>query len=231
MRRAGGGTSAKGEDGTLTDRTILCFGDSNTHGTRALRFLNDRRRHAKPARWPTVMAETLGDGWDVIAEGHPGRTAVFDDPIEGEHKNGIRALPALLETHLPLDFVIVMLGTNDTKTRFSATAFDIAKGLERIAKTILASDAGPDGSAPKVLLAAPVPVIEVGPIAPMFVGAQAKSADLAEHLQAAAGRLGAGFIDLAPVAQADPVDGVHLTAEAQAAIGRAMAGAVQQLFS
>ncbi|MAQ81977.1 MAG: hydrolase [Maritimibacter sp.] len=220
-----------GEDGSVTDRTILCFGDSNTHGTRALRFLNDRRRHAKADRWPSVMAGALGAGWDVIAEGHPGRTAVFDDPIEGVHKNGMRALPALLETHLPVDLVIVMLGTNDTKTRFSATSFDIAKGLEKVARTILASDAGPDGAAPRVLLAAPVPVIEVGPIAPMFVGAQTKSTELAGHLEAAASRLGVGFIDLAPVAQADPVDGVHLTADAQAAIGRAMADAVQQIFS
>ncbi|MDF0602455.1 SGNH/GDSL hydrolase family protein [Psychromarinibacter sp. C21-152] len=215
----------------MTDRTILCFGDSNTHGTRALATLDSQGRFPRAERWPQVMAAELRDGWEVIAEGHPGRTTVFDDPVEGSHKNGLTVLPALLETHRPLDLVIVMLGTNDTKTRFSAPAFDIAKGLERIAATIRLSGSGPDRGAPGVLLAAPVPVVETGVLAPMFAGAAEKSRALAPLLRDVAGRLGTGFVDLGGVAEVDPVDGVHLTAEGQAAIGRAMAGAVQAMFS
>jgi lysophospholipase L1-like esterase len=213
-----------------TQRTILCFGDSNTHGTRAMRDLTDRRRFDRALRWPSVMAAALGDGWEVIAEGHPGRNAVFDDPIEGAHKNGLAVLPALLESHRPIDLVIVMLGTNDLKARFAVPASDIAYGLERLVVAIRQSDAGPDKAAPKVLVASPVPVEEVGFLAEMFAGGAAKSRALPAHLQAMAARQGAGFLDLAPVASVDPVDGIHLTAEAQAAIGAAMAKAVKRVF-
>ncbi|WP_172300472.1 SGNH/GDSL hydrolase family protein [Pseudoruegeria sp. HB172150] len=219
------------EEQVSGDKVILCFGDSNTHGTVAMDSVMDRRRFSKNQRWPNVMATELDSGWEVIAEGHPGRTAVFDDPVEGAHKNGLTVLPSLLETHRPIDLVIVLLGTNDTKARFSANAFDIAKALERVVRAINSSDAGPDCRAPRVLLAAPVPVVETGPIAPMFEGAAAKARALGPLLAQAAARCGAGFIDLASVAEVDPTDGVHLSAGSQAAIGRAMAETVRAMFS
>ncbi len=214
----------------MATRTILCFGDSNTHGTRAMRDMADRRRFAPAERWPSVMAAALGAGWDVIAEGHPGRNAVFDDPVEGAHKNGLAALPVMLESHRPLDLVIVMLGTNDLKARFSVPASDIAIGLERLVLAIRQSDAGPAGAAPLVLLAAPVPILETGFLAPMFEGGAAKSRALVPLLADVAARQGAGFVDLGPVAEVDSLDGIHLTARAQAAIGAAMAGAVGGMF-
>ena len=112
------------------NRTILCFGDSNTHGTRAMRRPDDRRRFSKEDRWTGIMASCLGDDWTVVEEGLPGRTTVFDDPIEGQHKNGLRMLRGLLESHREIDLVIIMLGTNDLKFRFSVSATDIALGAE-----------------------------------------------------------------------------------------------------
>lgn len=212
-------------------RSILCFGDSNTHGTRAMRDLADRRRFRATQRWPGVMAAALGAEFEVIAEGHPARTSTYDDPIDGDHKSGLRALPILLESHLPLDLVIVMLGTNDVKPRFAASPMDISLGLEKIVKTVLASDAGPDSAAPKVLLAAPVPVTESGCLAEIFEGSAAKSQALSPYVEAAAQRQGVAFVDLANVAQADPVDGVHLSAQAQGAIGKVMAQTVREIFA
>jgi lysophospholipase L1-like esterase len=212
-------------------RTVLCFGDSNTHGTRAMRDLSDRRRFGPALRWPSVMAAILGEGFEVIAEGHPGRNAVFDDPVEGEHKNGLRILPALLEGHRPLDLVIVMLGTNDLKARFSVPASDIALGLERLVAAIRQSDAGPERAAPNVLLVAPVPVEEVGFLGDMFAGGAAKARALPPLLADVAARQNVGFVNLAPLAQVDPVDGIHLSARAQAIIGAAMAEAVQRMFA
>jgi len=215
----------------MADRTILCFGDSNTHGTRAMRFIGDRRRFEYAQRWPSVMAASLGPEYEVINEGHPARTAVFDDPVEGKHKNGLRAIQMLLESHRPIDLVIVMLGTNDVKPRFSASPIDIALGLERLVRTIKASDAGPDGAGPKVLLVSPVPVEESGVLAPIFAGSPAKSHALAPMLDAVAKRQEVGFIDLAPIASVDMVDGVHLSADALDAIGQVMAGKVAEMFA
>ena len=96
-------------------RTIMCFGDSNTYGAIPTLARVGRHRFAPDRRWPGIMRRQLGTGWEVLEEGHPGRTTVHDDPIEGIHKNGLKALPVCLETHMPLDLVILMLGTNDLK--------------------------------------------------------------------------------------------------------------------
>ncbi|MEM7461801.1 MAG: hydrolase, partial [Pseudomonadota bacterium] len=87
---------------------------------------DDKRRLEYERRWTGVAANLLGSGWRVVEEGLPGRTTVHDDPIEGRHKNGLSALPMVLESHRPIDMLVIMLGTNDLKTRFSLTAGDIA---------------------------------------------------------------------------------------------------------
>jgi lysophospholipase L1-like esterase len=207
-------------------RTILCFGDSNTHGTLAMRHDSDRRRLEKAHRWPTVMGAALGADWEVIAEGHPGRTTVYEDPIEGVHKSGLRVLPSILESHRPLDLVIVMLGTNDTKARFSQTAHDIALSVRRLALEIRGSDNGPGGRPPQVMLVAPVSAMETGCLAQVFAGAADKSAALPDQLAEVAKAQALGFVDLNDVAQVDPVDGIHLDQTAHAAIGAHVAQAV-----
>ena len=212
-------------------RTVLCFGDSNTHGTIAMETPTDRRRHVKAERWPSVMAMHLGPDWDVIAEGHPGRTSVFDDPIEGAHKNGLRALLTLLESHRPVDLVILMLGTNDLKARFNLSANDIALGIQRLVVDILRSGTGPGEQAPRVLLAAPVIATETGIFVDIFAGAAEKSRALPEKLKTVAAQQQVGFLDLNEVAKVDPVDGIHLDATAQGAIGHAMARAISDLMT
>ncbi|UWQ22945.1 SGNH/GDSL hydrolase family protein [Jannaschia sp. W003] len=208
----------------MRDGTILAFGDSNTHGTVALARLGQLDRLPRAQRWPAIAAGLLDR--EVIAEGHPGRTTVHDDPIEGPHKNGARALPALLESHRPLAVVVIMLGTNDCKARFSMRGWDIAAGAGRLAQVVQASDAGPGGAAPAVLLVAPAPVEERGVLAEMFQGGRARSRAIAPALEAEAARLGCGFLDAGRHAAVDPLDGVHLTAEGHAALGRAVAEAV-----
>lgn len=209
-------------------KTVLCFGDSNTHGTKALRYPMDIRRFDRTTRWPGQLAANLAD-WHVIEEGHPSRTTVHDDPVEGKHKNGLSVLPALLDSHRPLDVVIVMLGTNDLKMRYSVPAFDIALSAERLVTTIAASNAGPDLAGPRVLLVAPVPIVETGFLGEMFAGGAEKSKKLAGYYETIAKRHGAGFLNAGQYAQVDPVDGIHLTGDGHAALGRAMAQALQGL--
>jgi lysophospholipase L1-like esterase len=155
---------------TTLPRTVLCYGDSNTHGSLPMETLDDLRRLGPAERWPGVMAAVLGPSWRVVEEGLPGRTTVHPDPIEGEHKNGLGALPVALESHVPLDLVVLMLGTNDLKARFSLVAEDIAASVDRLVATILASPAGSAGAAPKVLVVAPPPILERGCLGPMYTG-------------------------------------------------------------
>ncbi len=210
-------------------RTVLCYGDSNTHGTMPMDTLDDMNRFDRAVRWPGVMAGLLGPGWQVIEEGHPGRTTVHDDPVEGAHRNGLAVLPAVLESHRPIDLVLLKLGTNDLKPRFSVPPADIALSLGRLVQVIRASGCGPGGGAPGVLLIAPPPVTEAGCLAGIFAGGAAKSQALAALIAAEAARRDVPVFDAGRHIAVSPVDGVHYEAEAHLVLGRALAGAVAAL--
>lgn len=211
-------------------RTILCFGDSNTYGAVPTLARVGRHRFAPDRRWPGIVRKRLGPGWQVVEEGHPSRTTLRDDPIEGSHKNGLRGLPISLESHMPIDLVILMLGTNDLKQRFAASPSDIADSLEVVAKVVQQSEAGPGGSAPVVLIIAPPPILEVDWLAEMFVGGAVKSLELGARMAEVAARCRAAFIDAGTLVESSTVDGIHLEADAHRVLGSAVARVVEGLF-
>jgi len=211
-------------------KRILCYGDSNTWGTAPMNSIDDVRRWGPGERWPCVMAHALGDDWTLIEEGLPGRTTVHDDPIEGVHLNGKSYLQPCLDSHWPLDVIIVMLGTNDLKHRFSLNPIDIAFGagalLFAISKLVPAWT-----SAPRLLLVCPAPVIAAGWLAPLFAGAEPKALQLASLYKQQSERHGAAFFDAGTVARVSPVDGVHLDADQHRVLGMAVAAEVTEVLA
>ena len=128
-------------------KEILCFGDSNTYGL----IPGTTRRYDRETRWTGILAEKLYDkGYRIIEEGLCGRTSVFDDATR-DGRNGAKVLPMLLETHAPLDQVVLMLGTNDCKTVYGASAEVIGKGIEKLLYQIESAD-----RKIKVLLISPI---------------------------------------------------------------------------
>jgi lysophospholipase L1-like esterase len=207
-------------------KTILCFGDSNTYGAVPTLARSGRHRFAPERRWPGVMRRQLGAGWEVIEEGHPSRTTLRDDPIEGQHKSGLRALPVCLESHMPLDLVILMLGTNDLKHRFSASAADIADSIEILVRTIQRSEAGPAGAEPTVIVVSPAPMHEVDWLGEMFAGGAAKSLQLPALIGEVAKRTGTSFFDAGAVVESSAVDGIHFDSDAHRVLGLELAKTV-----
>ena len=210
-------------------RTVLVYGDSNSHGTAPMPTLLDMRRFGPDERWPGVMAAALGPGWRLVEEALPGRTTVHPDPVSGLHKNGLAVLPAVLESHAPLDLVILMLGTNDLKARFGLPPVEIAVGAEQLMRHVRQGFTGPGGAAPALLVVCPPPVEEAGCLAEVFEGGAAKSRRLAPHYAEAAARWGAAFFDAGTVVGPSPVDGVHLEAADHRRLGQAIAAAVQAM--
>ena len=204
---------------------VVCFGDSNTHGTCPMAHLDDVRRFDAATRWTGGLRAALPDGYALVEEGHPGRMTVHSDPIEGAHKNGIASLPVVLESHRPIALVIIKLGTNDLKARLTVTAQDIALSAGRLVDVVLGSDSGPRRGAPKVLLVAPPPIEEAGCLAEMFAGGAAKSRRVAAHMAREAEARGVGFLDAGREIAVSGVDGIHYEAEAHAELGRAIAAA------
>ena len=109
-------------------KQILCFGDSNTYGL----IPGVPGRFQWGIRWSSILDERVRrKGYRVIEEGLCGRTTVFDDRYR-QGRRGAVLLPVLLEAHSPLDIVILMLGTNDCKTVYGATAEQIGEGIEEL---------------------------------------------------------------------------------------------------
>ena len=208
-------------------RTIVCFGDSNTHGADP----SGSGRHPREVRWPRVMEAALGAGYEVIEEGLNGRCTVWDTPIE-QGRCGLDYLYPCLLSHAPVDLVIIMLGTNDLKRIYGVTAAEIACGAARLIDVAKGTLAGPDDTPPRVLLVSPSPLGELTTQSEMwgFGESRAESLRLAGMYEIVAADHGAGFLDAGSVAAVHPDDGVHLDAGACASLGAAMAEAVRAQF-
>ncbi len=208
-------------------RTVLCFGDSNTWGFEP----GSGRRYPRAVRWPGALAERAGPAWHVVEAGLNGRTTVFHDPL-GDLE-GLRHLGPILDSAAPVDVVVLLLGTNDLKTRFAASAYEIAEGAGRLVDHVLASDAGPGDVAPDVVLVAPPPLASVEAWArrdpDAYEGFETAWRDAATTSQAFArqyarvARLrGVRFLDAGAHVRTSDVDGVHWSAEGHAALARAV---------
>ncbi|NLT98398.1 MAG: SGNH/GDSL hydrolase family protein [Christensenellaceae bacterium] len=209
-------------------KTVLCYGDSNTWGYNPV----DGGRFPRDVRWPGVLAQKLGSGYYVIEEGLNGRTTAFDDPIE-PFRNGRKALDVCLLTHSPIDLFVVMLGTNDTKPFHGLTPFMIAKGLEFIVMEAGKAEYGPAGQPPKILVVSPIAVEVAGLDDNMrnyFDETSAKkAAELPARYREVAKQYGCGFLDASQYAKPS-VDGIHLGPEGHAALADAVAEAVKTML-
>ncbi|MDD3777731.1 MAG: SGNH/GDSL hydrolase family protein [Actinomycetota bacterium] len=219
-------------------KTILCYGDSNTYGCKPIGFdqleqgiIASDYRYGPQQRWPGVLQKELGTNYHIIEEGLNGRTTVFDDPVEGIYKNGIRYLPACLESHAPLDVVIIMLGTNDLKKKFSASAFDVALGLGQLVSLVKGSGAGPGGSSPQVLMLCPPPVGKLTQFALLFEGAEQKSKQLAGFTRKVARQSSCHFMEVAQVIMPSGIDGIHYEEESHYKLGVAVAEYIKNNIS
>jgi lysophospholipase L1-like esterase len=209
----------------MGEKTILCYGDSSTWGWNPA----TQSRYVRHERWPGVLRQELGEGYLVIEEGLNGRTTVWDDPIEG-YKNGKEYLIPCLETHKPIDLVLIMLGTNDLKERFSVPACDVAAGACVLVDIVAKSEAGPGDGAPQVLLIAPPPIAKLSEFAEMFSGGTAKSKMLSHHFRLVAEEHGFTLLDASEVIVSSDVDGIHFDPGEHRKLGEVVAAHVRQML-
>jgi lysophospholipase L1-like esterase len=204
---------------------ILCYGDSNTYGRDAV----TKGRLERDRRWPGILQQLLGDEYHVIEEGLNGRTTVWDDPVRGMFKrNGSLYLLPCLESHSPIDLVVLMLGTNDCKKRFCVTPYDIGESLGHLVEIIQKSGCGRDGL-PNILILAPPPLGELTEYAETFSGGVEKSRELAKHYRRIAQQYGCAFLDTATVIRSSRLDGLHIDPEDHGKLAQALAKQVPSI--
>lgn len=201
--------------------TIVCYGDSNTWGLIPPNHPTDvPERHPKMDRWYSIMADRLGNDIEVIAEGLSGRTTVFDDTIEGIYRNGQRAILCAIESHAPVDLLIVMLGTNDFKSQFGHTAYISARGILTLIELVQGHFVLSEKS-PEILVVTPCAISENAEIE-MWGNAAQRSKNHAGYLAQVAERTGCFHFDANKVAKVGN-DGIHLTKVAHRKLGEALA--------
>jgi len=202
-------------------KTILAYGDSLTYGANPA---PNGPRHAYEDRWPTTLEQGLGGKARVIAEGLGGRTTAHDDWFADADRNGVRILPTLLESHSPLDLIIIMLGTNDIKPFMGRTAAEAGRGMRRLVQVIRGHYAGIKAAEPAIILVAPPVLVDTDNLdmkhhfgADLAYIEQSKL--FASEYQRRAADEGVGFFDASTVAKTDPRDGIHLDEANTRAIG------------
>jgi lysophospholipase L1-like esterase len=203
-------------------KTILCYGDSLTWGWDP----EGGARFPFPERWPGILQARLGDRVRVVEEALPGRTTASDSPWLAD-RNGRTTLPFLLESHAPIDLVVLLLGGNDVAPVLNLSAESIAGGTASLVWIVQKSLAGPGGAAPKVLLVSPPSIGTLSPLMAIFQGGgEGKCAALARANEVVAKGYGCLFLDAAKVVQPSRADGLHLDRAAQRVLGERIAEVV-----
>ncbi|MDO5408171.1 MAG: SGNH/GDSL hydrolase family protein [Eubacteriales bacterium] len=209
---------------------IVCFGDSNTHGYKAV----TNGRFDETERWTCLLQQKLGDEYLVIEEGLGGRTTCFDDPIY-EGLSGLDYIFPCLMSHEPVDLLVIMLGTNDTKERFGVNPACIAQGLKRLIDKAKASTDAWGAGGSKILIVTPKNIEKEYEQTEVFGvmgrGCAEKSEGLAAEYEKIARLTGCAFFDANSVVTAyNHVDYMHLTEEGHRQLAEALAERIPKLL-
>ena len=195
---------------------IVCLGDSNTHGYCAdpMDCADGGDRFNENERWPRVLEKLLGEDYLVLEEGLSGRTTVFPDPLH----EGMPALDVaypILMSHEPVDLLLIMLGTNDTRDRLGMTAACIALGLGRLVDKCKSVPCWGTHE-PNILVICPPHIGRELKDPCMGSSCAEKSEELAKYMEPAATARGCAFLDAQGLAEFNKVDYMHLTRKGHA---------------
>lgn len=213
------------------EKTIVCYGDSNTYGYRA----SDGGRYGADIRWPRRLQTLLGDEYRVIEEGFNGRNICHDDPVEGGYKSGIQYMPPCMMTHNPIDLVIIALGINDTKSKFGLSAAMIGEAMMHFIRLLRVYAFNADGNNPKILLLCPPPLLDniVNVRFGQFFGADSLEASkhLSEEYARVAKLTHCEFFDADGIAEVSPIDCLHYTAKGHLDLAEALAERITNILA
>lgn len=210
---------------------ILCYGDSNTWG-----YISgsDHQRYGNEERWTRVLSKLLGTNFEIIEEGLNSRTLTSNDPRVGkEGKSGYEYLLPCLDTHDPIDLVVLMLGTNELKSNYNKTAKDIGNLLEEyFVKKILGRKSQLRESYPKLLIVTPPLVNEDANKKnhgdSKYAGASAKSKELNSIYKEIAEKYNCYFLDNSKLETG--IDGVHLTKESHKLLAELLEKKIREIY-
>ncbi len=205
---------------------ILCFGDSNTHGYNG----ETHGRFGWDKRWTGILARRLGPDWLLTEEGLCGRTTGL--PGKGErHQNPVPYLAPCILSHSPLDLIVVMLGTNDTKAEYHASPEEITQSMRKLIQRIKAYARLQEEKC-AILLVSPVPMDSRAVVSGgSFTGQSVEnSRQLPSLYRELARQLGIHFLDAGQAGVSLCSDGCHLSEEGHRQFAEALEEKIREIF-
>lgn len=206
-------------------KRILCYGDSNTWGI----IPGSEQRHPTNKRWTGILQNQLGNNFEIIEEGLPGRTTNVDDP-DAEGKNGAAYLTSCIRSHYPVDLVILMLGTNDLKKRYQRTLEQIAEGITEVVEIIENVEYNYNKKPQIILLSPPIIDETTERVQDRYSEAEEKSRQLAPEYQKVAEKYHCQFINTAKYIESSKIDGYHLDALAHQQLADILTARIQEML-
>lgn len=210
--------------------TVLCYGDSNINGSKP-----DRSgRFTASERWTGILQNKLGGDYYVIEEGLGGRTTDLEHYNPNKpSRNGLTYFKACVDSHMPLDVIIIMLGTNDLKTVYNRTAEDVARALKQYPEYVQQYCEERDIELPRIVLVSPAYMndkakkfTESMPSPGIYDEASAqKSHDFAEAIKRVAEETDCDFLDAATLTTTGD-DGCHLDLASHKKLGEVLYEAI-----
>jgi lysophospholipase L1-like esterase len=144
-------------------------------------------------------------------------------------------LITLLHSHKPISAVVICLGANDLKMKFSATHQDVVAGIKLLIRDVQRCNgigAGHGQIAPKVLVLGP-PVIHLTPTSTAWgfpKDVDSKSKKISALLAPVCRSMGVGFLNLATVSEVSMKDGIHFDDAAQERIAKSVNEKLLELY-
>lgn len=218
-------------------RTILCYGDSNTWGyiPSNKKSLNPER-YPRSVRWTGFLQDLLGEGYYVIEEGLNSRTTDLDYNVPPD-RNGKTYLPPCLYTHAPIDLVVLALGGNDLKTYFKRSPEQVRDGLAELISVIKTSTYGRDMlNAPDILILSPPALQKITETflddrgLPIFEGATEKARILVELYAALAKQQDCYFLDISQTVSTSSIDGLHFDADGHRTLSHLICTKIKAIY-
>ncbi|MBR3972357.1 MAG: lipolytic enzyme, G-D-S-L [Oscillospiraceae bacterium] len=212
---------------------IICLGDSNTHGYCAdpADCADHGDRFNESERWTCLLQEKLGSEYLVLEEGLSGRTTVFPDPLH-ESMPALDVAYPILMSHEPVDLLVIMLGTNDTKERLNMSPACIALGMNRLIDKCKSVPCW-GKHAPNILVVCPPHIgeeMEVSSVgASMGRGCAEKSRQLAAAMEPIVRAQNCAWLDAEGIAEFNKVDYMHLTRKGHADLAEKLAQIIPEL--
>lgn len=211
----------------VSAKRILIYGDSYTFGK-----IPGDLRFDSATRFTGVTQSYLGSEYEIIEEGLRGRT------ISGEngffpHRDGLKQFDGIIGSHLPLDLVIIFLGTNDANSSRKSTPEELVAPLIKYIHGVSWWSKHLGFSKPRIALVIPPTIDEPASdkaFKNLFSGSNEKILAMQKLIKQLADDNKVLTFDASKVITVSQIDGIHLDAENNRLLGRALAQFIKEVL-